>query len=60
MGFKTAFSKWLNTPEPAWKQNVDLLDDSVFTDIKMSKEELVELLEKLEEYELFTDAKMKK
>lgn len=51
--YQTAFAKWLHKPEPKWKQNLEVCNDYLFHEIKMSKDEVKLLLEKLEEYEIF-------
>lgn len=54
--YKTAFANWLQQPEPIWKKNLEVCNDYLYHEIKMSKDELTKLLEKLDEYEIFKGA----
>lgn len=51
--YKSSFEKWLHQPEPKWKVNIELCNDFLYHEIGMSKDELLKLMEKLEEYEIF-------
>lgn len=44
------FSSWLHQPEPEWKVNLERCDPHVFKELKMSKEDVEKILEKLDEY----------
>lgn len=37
---------------PEWKKNLEVCNDNVFEELKLTKEELEEILEKLDEYEI--------
>lgn len=44
------FEQWLNQPEPNWKTNLETCDPNIFNELKISKEKLIKILEKLDEY----------
>ena len=48
-----SFSSWLHQKPPNWKTNLDQCHPIVFKELKMSKEEVERILEKLDEYEIF-------
>lgn len=50
---RISFSKWLHESPPKWKKNLEVCNDYLFHEIKMSRKEVEKLLEKLEEYEIF-------
>lgn len=50
------FASWLHQPEPDWKINLEKCDPYVFKELKMSKESVEKILEKLEEYKIFQNS----
>ena len=50
--FFSAFDEWLNST-PRWKETLDEIDQSVFSDLKIRKERLEKIFEKLDEYDFF-------
>lgn len=51
--YAMSFSEWLHQPEPDWKYNLERCHPMIFEDLRMSKENLERILEKLDEYEIF-------
>lgn len=44
------FASWLYSPEPEWKQKLEVCDPRVFEELEMTKEEVEKILEKLKDY----------
>ncbi|MGE6488937.1 hypothetical protein [Paenisporosarcina sp. NPDC076898] len=51
--YSMSFAEWLHQPSPNWKINIERCHPSVFKELKMSKEDVEKILEKLEEYHVF-------
>lgn len=51
--YTMSFYEWLHQPEPDWKHNLDRVHPMLFDDLRMSKESVERILEKLDEYEIF-------
>lgn len=52
------FAEWLRGDyDPIWKRNLDRCSHLVFEEVGMSQEKLEKILEKLDEWEIFTEKK---
>lgn len=48
-----SFAEWLFQSEPDWKVNLNNADEYLFKEVKMRRERVEELLERLHEYGIF-------
>lgn len=46
------FSNWLHRDQPQWKINLESCHPTVFKELKMSREEVEKILEKLDEHQV--------
>ena len=49
-----SFWHWLHEPEPYWIKNLDYVNDYLYTEINMNRQQLEWYLMKLEEYGVLT------
>lgn len=58
MSSAMSFYEWLHQPKPNWEINIEEIHPRVFKEeLRMSKDDVINLLTKLEEYEIFRDVK---
>lgn len=50
--YSSAFAEWLYSI-PLWKESLDQIDENVFNEMKVRKERVEKILEKLDEYGFF-------
>ena len=50
-----SFYAWLHQPNPVWKDNLDKCHPQIFKELRMSRNEVERILEKLDEYEIFKE-----
>ena len=56
-GFAMSFYEWLHQPKPNWEINIEEIHPRIFQEeLRMSKEDVIKLLTKLEEHEVFREA----
>lgn len=48
-----SFYEWLHQPQPDWKINLDNCDSKVFSELKMERRQVEEILEVLHEFGVF-------